>query len=59
MVKNLLASAGNRRRRFDPWLGKLPWIREWQHTLIFLPGEFQGQKGAWRAVVHGVRKNQT
>ena len=26
--------------RFDPWVGKIPWRREWQPTPVFLPGEF-------------------
>ena len=25
---------------FNPWVGKIPWRREWQPTLVFLPGEF-------------------
>ena len=29
--------------RFDPWVGKVPWRRKWQPTLVFLPGESQGQ----------------
>ena len=29
---------------FDPWVGKVPWRREWQPTPIFLPEEFQGQR---------------
>ena len=28
----------------DPWVGKLPWRREWQPTPVFLPGEFHGQR---------------
>ena len=32
------------RCRFNPWVGKVPWRREWQSTPIFLPGEFHGQK---------------
>ena len=28
----------------DPWIGKLPWRREWQPTPALLPGEFRGQK---------------
>ena len=24
---------------FDPWVGKIPWRRAWQPTLVFLPGE--------------------
>ena len=23
------------------WIGKIPWRREWQPTLVCLPGEFQ------------------
>ena len=33
-----------RRRRFDPWVGKIPWRRERQPTLEFLPGESHGQR---------------
>ena len=29
---------------FDPWVGKIPWRREFLHTLVFLPGEFHGQR---------------
>ena len=25
--------------RFDPWIRKIPWRREWQPTPVFLPGE--------------------
>ena len=27
-----------------PWVGKIPWRREWQPTLVFLPEEFHGQR---------------
>ena len=33
-----------RRPRFDPWVGKIPWRRKWHPTLVFLPGEFHGQR---------------
>ena len=41
-----------RRLGFNPWVGKIPWRREWQPTPVFLPGESQGQRslvgyGAW------------
>ena len=32
------------RPRFSPWVGKIPWRREWPPTPIFLPGEFHGQR---------------
>ena len=28
----------------DPWIGKNPWRRAWQPTLVFLLGKFHGQK---------------
>jgi len=33
-----------RRPGFDPWVGKIPWRREWLPTPVFLPGKFHGQK---------------
>ena len=33
-----------RRHRFDPWVGKIPWRREWLSTPIFLPGKSHGQR---------------
>ena len=42
VVKNPPANA--RRHRFDPWVGKIPWRREWQPTPVFLPGESYGQR---------------
>ena len=33
-----------RRCRFDPWVRKIPWRREWQPTPVFLPGESHGQR---------------
>ena len=33
-----------RRPGFNPWVGKVPWRREWQPTPVFLPGEFHGQR---------------
>ena len=33
-----------RRRGFNPWVGKIPWRREWQPTPVLLPGKFHGQR---------------
>ena len=44
VVKNPPANAGNKRRRSDPWVGKIPWRRTWQPTPIVLPGKVQGQR---------------
>ena len=30
--------------RKDPWVGKMPWRRAWLPSLVFLPGEFHGQR---------------
>ena len=32
------------RPRFDPWVEKVPWRREWQPSPVFLPGEFHEQR---------------
>ena len=29
---------------FVPWVGKIPWRRKWQSSLVFLPGESHGQR---------------
>ena len=42
MVKNLPAQC--RTPEFDPWIGKIPWRREWLPTPVFLPGESHGQR---------------
>ena len=40
MVRNLPAM---QETRFDPWVRKIPWRKEWQPTPVFLPGESHGQ----------------
>ena len=39
-VKNLPAM---QETRFNPWVSKVPWGKEWQPTPVFLPEEFHGQ----------------
>ena len=41
MGKNLLAVV-MQETQVDPWVGNIPWRREWQPILV-LPGEFHGQ----------------
>ena len=47
-----------RRPRFDPWVRKSPWRREWQFTPAFLLTEFLEQKSLvgynprWSALLH-------
>ena len=40
-VKNLPAM---QETWFNPWVGKIPWKREWQPTPAFLPGKSHGQR---------------
>ena len=41
----------------EPWVRKIPCRRAWQPTPVFLPGDPM-DRGAWRATVHGIAKNQ-
>ena len=41
---SVISACQCRRHGFDPWVGKIPWRRAWQPTLVFLPGEFHGQR---------------
>ena len=34
----------HKRLGLDPWVGKIPWRRARQPTLVFLPGESHGQR---------------
>ena len=43
---------------FDPWVGKIPWRRKWQPTLIFLPGNPM-DRGAWQTSVHRFAESWT
>ena len=53
MVKNLPG-----RPEFNPWVGKIPWRREWLPTPVVWP-EDSIDRGAWRATAHGITKSQT
>ena len=33
-----------KRHRFETWVGKIPWNRKWQPTLVLLPGRSHGQR---------------
>ena len=34
----------HKKHGFDPRVGKIPWKRAWQPTIVFLSGESHGQK---------------
>ena len=45
VVKNPPANAGDARDEgFNPWVGKIPWTRKWQPTLVLWPGKSCGQR---------------
>ena len=33
-----------RRQGFDPWVGKIPWMKKWQPTPVFFAGKSLGQR---------------
>ena len=44
MIKNLPANAGDIRDMGSIPVGKIPWRRKWQPTLVFLSRESHGQR---------------
>ena len=45
-------------RRFDPWVGKIPWRRSWQSSPVFLPGNPMDRGARW-PIVYRIAKSQT
>ena len=48
-----------RRRRFDPWMGKIPWRKKWQPIPVFLPGKSSGQRSLAGYSPWGRRESDT
>ena len=44
---------------FDPWVGKIPWRREWLPTPVFLPEEFHGQRSLMGYCPWGCKETDT
>ena len=45
VVRNPFANAGNTGKHgFDPWVGKVPWRRNWKPTPVSLPGGSHEQR---------------
>ena len=42
--KEPAADSGDMRYGFELWVGKIPWRRAWQRTLVSLPGGSHGQR---------------
>ena len=53
-VKNLPAM---QETRFNPWVGKIPWRRDWQPSPVFLPGQSHGKRSPGKVTIHGVTKS--
>ena len=49
----------HRRFRFNFWVGKIPWRRKWQCSLVFLPGEAYGQRGVAGYRPRGYKESDT
>ena len=57
-VKNPPANAGrHKRRRFSPWVGKVPWRRA--HNPLQYCLENPMDRGAWWAIIHGFAELDT
>ena len=56
MVKTLLQC---RRGSFPPWVGKIPWRREWQPNPVFLPGKSRGQRSLAGCIPWGHKESDT
>jgi len=52
-VKNLLVIG------FDPWIGKIPWRKEWQPNPVFLPGKSHGQRSLAGCSPWGCKESDT
>ena len=48
----------HKKLRFDPWVEKILWRREWQPTPVFLPGKSHGQRSLAGYTVNRVAKSQ-
>ena len=53
---SVMKNPPHRTRELDPWVRKTPWRRAVQPAPVVLPGKPM-DRGAWRATVHGVRKD--
>ena len=50
---------GTRRCRFNPWVWKILWRREWHPMPVFLPGESQGQRNLAGCSPRGLKESGT
>ena len=58
MGKESICNAGRYRCcGFNPWVGKIPWRRPWQPTLVFLPGKSHGQRSLLGSSPYGCKES--
>ena len=48
----------HKRRRFDPWVQKIPWRRTWQQSPVSLAGDSHAQRSL-AGCIHRVAKSRT
>ena len=60
-IKNPPTSEGDRtwRLEFNPWVGKMSWIKKWQPMLVLLPGKSHRQRSLLGTRVHGLTQSWT
>ena len=60
VVKNLPANERDTAAvGFDAWVRKIPWRRKWKPTLVFLPGEFHGQRSLAKCSLQDCKESDT
>ena len=52
-------SAAMQETGFDPWIGKIPWRREWLPLLAFVPREFNRQRSLAEYCPWGLNESDT
>ena len=57
--KSAFRSNRCRRSVFHPWVGKIPWGRKSQPTLVFLPGKSHGQRSLVGYSLWGCKESDT
>ena len=48
-----------KRCRFNPWVGKIPWKKSWQHTPVFMLGESHSQRSLVGYSTSGCKESDT
>ena len=60
VVKNPPTNAGDiMRHGFNPWVGKIPWRREWQPIPVFFPGKFSEVRDCFKIMIYCVKDRTT